>query len=305
MPNWKDLLNETNAVGSGFDVIRRKYLKNLADHTKRNVIVYYSGWLQKPELEKQGISFSLNDGDKNGFMAAVHSMDRTKGLDLFLHTPGGNLSATESLVDYLRRMFGTDIRAVVPQIAMSAGTMIALSCRSIIMGKHSSLGPIDSQFGGIPAHGVVEEFETAKKEIANDPATIPVWQALLSKYDPALIGECQKAIKWSNEIVTNWLESGMFVGKADPRKAAARVVKELGDHSLTLSHSRHISVDAAQALGLNIEPLEADQALQDAILSVHHACILTLTGTPAFKIIENDKGIAFINAAQAIMVPMR
>ena len=41
------------------------------------------------------------------------------------------------------------MRAFIPQISMSAGTMIAMSCREIIMGEQSSLGPIDPQMGGI------------------------------------------------------------------------------------------------------------------------------------------------------------
>lgn len=302
MPNWKELLGETQRVGSGFDVVRRRYLRRLASLTRRNVIAYYSGWLQKQELEKHGLSFALNDGDKNGFMAAIHRLDKSIGLDLVLHTPGGSIAATESLVDYLRKIFKTDIRAIVPQIAMSAGTMIALSCKQIVMGKHSSIGPIDPQLGGIPAHGVVEEFETAKKEIKKDASTIPVWQALLSKYEPSLIGECQKAIKWSNNIVAAWLTSGMFAGDSDANAKAIRIVKELGDHSLTLSHSRHVSLDEAKKMGIKVVELEADPKLQDAVLSVHHACVLTLTSTPAFKIIENHKGTALINSAQTVMM---
>ena len=46
--------------------------------------------------------------------------------------------------------------------------MIACACREILMGKHSSLGPIDPQLGGVPAHGVIEEFERAIKEIKDD-----------------------------------------------------------------------------------------------------------------------------------------
>jgi len=42
--------------------------------------------------------------------------------------------------------------------------------------------------------------------------------------------------------------------------------------------------------------------LQDAILSVHHMCIHTLGSTPAFKIIENQKGNAFIQIAQQVVV---
>ncbi|MBX4308663.1 ATP-dependent Clp protease proteolytic subunit, partial [Mycobacterium tuberculosis] len=87
----------------------------------------------------------ITDEDKNGFMLCIHELDRTKGLDLIIHTPGGDSQATIALVDYLRSMFGKNIRAIIPQLAMSAGTMIACSCFEIIMGKQSSLGPIDPQ----------------------------------------------------------------------------------------------------------------------------------------------------------------
>jgi hypothetical protein len=47
--------------------------------------------------------------------------------------------------------------------------------------------------------------------------------------------------------------------------------------------------------------LEDDQALQDAVLSVHHATILTMNMTPAIKLIENDRGVAFIQQMQPII----
>src|SRR5262249_3211711 len=143
----------------------------------------------------------INDEDKNGFMMAVHKLDRTKGLDLILHTPGGDIAATESIVDYLRQMFGKDMRAIVPQIAMSAGTMLACSCKKILMTKHSNLGPIDPHLSNIPAQGVIDEFNRAYKEIYNDGnidgAKIAVWQPILSYYRPAFLAQCENAIKWS------------------------------------------------------------------------------------------------------------
>src|SRR3989339_268104 len=160
MGNWNNILDEIQATGSTYDVIRRKYLDKLYEVTGRNVIAFYSGWLQKQQLAAGGYTgFAITDADKNGLMTAVYKLDRSKGLDLILHTPGGDVAATESIVDYLRSMFGNDIRAIVPQLAMSCGTMIALSCKEVVMGKHSSLGPIDPQFRGLPAHGVIEEFE--------------------------------------------------------------------------------------------------------------------------------------------------
>jgi ClpP class serine protease len=96
--------------------------------------------------EKRRARSEVNDADKNGLMTVVHQLDRSKGLDLLLHTPGGETAATESFVDYLRSIFGKDIRAFIPQLALSAGTMIACACKEIYMGKQSSLGPVDPQF---------------------------------------------------------------------------------------------------------------------------------------------------------------
>lgn len=112
MPNWSQVLNEIGALAkskeiearSSIDIVRKKYLAELYKFTGRNVITYYSGWLQKPGIEGSQIS----DDDKNGFMMAIHGMECKKGLDLILHTPGGGIAATESIIDYLHRKFGMD-----------------------------------------------------------------------------------------------------------------------------------------------------------------------------------------------------
>jgi hypothetical protein len=127
-----------------------------------------------------------------------------------------------------------------------------------------------------------------------------LWQPIIAKYTPTLIGEYQKAIKWAETVVTEWLVTGMFKNEAEPADAAKKVLTELGSHALTLSHARHISTDKAQSLGLKIMALEFDQKLQELILTVHHACVQTLTETPALKIIENQMGVAFIPSLQPI-----
>ncbi len=300
MASWDELQREIRSVATAHDQVRRKYLDDLASLTGRSVIVYYSGWHEKSFLLNQGLGqlFSVNDADKNGFMATIHGLDRKVGLDLILHTPGGDVAATESLVDYLHSMFNGDIRVIVPHLAMSAGTMMALSSKEIIMGKHSSLGPIDPQIHGAAAHGLIEEFERARTEIQNNQANIAIWQPILAKYTPTLVGECEKAIKWANSITQQWLINGMFAGQPDAAEKAKKVVDELSNHSVTLSHNRHYSAGSAKALGLNVTMLEDDNDLQEAVLTVHHACILTLSETNAVKIIENHNGAAHITALQ-------
>jgi len=41
---------------------------------------------------------------------------------------------------------------------MSAGTMLSCASKEIVMGKHSCLGPIDPQYGGVPAYNILSEF---------------------------------------------------------------------------------------------------------------------------------------------------
>ena len=289
MPNWNQVLKEIGeASASPIDIVRKKYLKQLHKHTGRNVIAYYSAFLQKTTPQAQALGI-IRDDDKNGFMNVIHGMDTSKGLDLLLHTPGGDIAAVESLVAYLRSKF-TNIRAIVPQMAMSAGTMMACACDEIVMGKQSNLGPFDPQFGGIPAYGIIEEFNKAKSEILQNPAAVNYWGIIISKYHPTFIGECEKAIKWASEIVKGWLESGMFKDCVDKAEKAELVVSSLNNHIGTLTHSRHIHIDQIRDLGLKVTALEDDDKLQDLVLTVHHAYMHTISNPIVVKAIENHNG---------------
>ncbi|RMH22222.1 MAG: S49 family peptidase [Gammaproteobacteria bacterium] len=296
MPDWNEVLREIqdHKLESPLDAVRRQYLNKLSEKTDRNVIAYYSGWLN---AARPSPVFVINDEDKNAFMATIHKLERNKGLDLILHTPGGDLAAAESLVDYLRQMFGTNIRAIVPQLAMSAGTMIACACKKIIMGKQSNLGPIDPQFNGVPANGVIAEFNQAIEEIKKDPATIPLWQSIIGKYHPSFLGSCQHAILWSKQIVAEWLRTGMFDGE-DAEEKIRKIIEGLSDSETTYNHARHIHVEKLEKLGLRIEKMEEDDDLQDLVLTVHHTYMHTFAMSPALKIVENHRGEAMIRMGE-------
>jgi len=195
----------------------------------------------------------------------------------------------------LRRMFGTDIRAIVPQIAMSAGTMMACSCREIVMGKQSNLGPIDPQMNGMPATGVLREFEQAINEIKKDPSRIALWQVIIGKYHPSFLQQCKNAIEWSKTVVEEWLKTGMFLGDRRAAAKAAKIVRELTNDDVMKNHGRHVHIDQCRALNLKIFELESDQKLQDLVLTVHHAFMHTVgEAVHVTKIVENHKGVALI-----------
>ena len=205
---------------------------------------------------------------------AVHKLDKSIGLDLILQTPGGGIAATQSLVNYLQKVFGRNIRAVVPQVALSAGTMIACSCRTILMAKHSNLGPIDPQLAGIPAYGVIREFKRACREVKKDPSRIPIWQSIIGKYMPTFISQCENAIACSNAFVENQLATGMFADDPAPTAKAKAVVKGLSDFVQNRTHDRHLHAEDCIKLGLDVQTVEEDQGYQDLLLTVHH-CYIT------------------------------
>ncbi|MYB45359.1 MAG: hypothetical protein F4X74_10520 [Acidimicrobiia bacterium] len=224
--------------------------------------------------------------DMQGFMGAVNGQD-TDQLDLILHVPGGELEAAQAIVQYLRTKFA-HIRAIVPIAAMSAGTMIALACDEIVMGAHSYLGPIDPQLpvGGrwVPVGSVVDDFVRASQDIARDPQMYRVWSPILDKYPPGLLSDCGQAQKRTKRVAKEWLAAWMLGGDEDAAHCAAEWFANDQEH---MSHNRPISRDEARRQRIVITDLENDPSLQEAALSVHHATMHSLTGTPMVKIIEN------------------
>ena len=300
MPNWSNILDQIQIkkTQNPVDMLRHKYLDIMHQYTHRNIIAYYSGWLQKSSGP-----VAIDDNDKNAFMQAVHQLDKSKGLDLLLHTPGGNLAATESIVNYLKQIFGNDIRAFVPQIAMSAGTMIALSCKEIVLGKQSNIGPIDPQYGLVSCAAVVEEFKQALADITQNSQAMLVWRPILEQYHPTYIGECQKGIEWADRMVKQWLIENMLSDREDKEQKADAIASALGNHSETKTHARHIHIDECESMGIKVQHLETlmpgiviDDCndLQDCVLTIHHTYMHTFASTTAIKIVENHLGKAMI-----------
>lgn len=300
MNSWSELLNESQKIitpanpnaGVQFLAAKKKeFIEALSQKTGRNTILYFSAFMHKPSTADA----SINDKDVNAFMENVHNLDRSKGLDLILHTPGGDLAATEQIINYLRSAFNGDIRAIIPQMAMSAGSMIAVSCKSVIMGRQSCLGPFDPQLNGAPCQSVINEFYAAVKDIEEHPASLGLWQAIISKLTPAFITQCQQADKLAGELTEMILSDKGF---DDAKKKIIKTV--FSQNSDSKIHNRHIYRDKCKAAGLDIIDLEQDQQIQDLVLGIHHACMILSEQSSILKIVENNIGGSYL-----INVPMQ
>ena len=311
MPTWSGILEELNKshVEGGppqFDAVRRKYLHLVRDETKRETILYASKWTQRdPNVSPDLIS--IVDEDLQGIMEVIHGL-AGPNLDLILHSPGGSLEAAEAIVLYLRSKFD-HIRVIVPQMAMSAATMLACAADEVLLGKHSFLGPIDPQIliftplgqRMVPAQAILEQFDRAVAE-CQDPTKLGAWLPMLNQYGPDLIVQCENACKMSQELVQSWLETYMFKKDRKRRSKAKSIAGWLSDHKHFKSHGRHIPRQDLEKKGLAISHLEDDQAEQDLFLSIFHATTHTFNATNAVKIIENHLGKAFIKQAHQMVV---
>jgi hypothetical protein len=241
---------------------------------------------------------------------------RDRDLDLVIHSPGGTPEAAEQVGNYLRTQFDY-IRCFVPLQAKSAATMIALGCDEIVMGLHSELGPIDPQIlvpvpegqRFAPAHAILRDFERAKQEIGTNVAVLPTWTPILRGYMGGLIEYCNQQINLSQDIVAGWLEQYMLAhpdaGVSDPAGRAREISSYFGSEAAYdryRTHGRPIRIEELERIaGLRVRRLEADDALQDAVLSIYHALDITFGGA-AVKIVENHLGRRKVRAAQQIVV---
>ena len=304
MPTWGNILGEIRqSIQKGdqqaFDTIRNKYLSQHAALTGRDTIIYASRWTSgdaPPNL------VSITDEDIHAFMEAISGL-KNDSLDLILHSGGGSAEATDAIVSYLRQKF-KHIRIIIPQAAMSAGTMLACSADVIVMGKQSSIGPIDPQFilqtsvglQAIPAHAILEQFKRAQEDCTLNPKNLNSWLPMLNQYGPALLVRCQDQIDFGKELVGNWLKAYMFKGETEV--IPDQIAEYLSNHANFKTHGKHISLEKASEIGLKILPLESDQQLQDSVLSAFHATMHAFSSTNTAKVVANQNGNCFLKQFQ-------
>ena len=283
MPSTIEIQREAQPQG-GADEVLFRYMKQFQEMTGRNLILYYSGFLFTDS------DVSIQEEDMDGFMAALYKMDKKKGLDLFLHTPGGSVVATEGIGNYLKSVFNNNLNCYVPHMAMSCGTLLAMACKTIYMGKHSCLGPIDPAIGAYRTDAVVEEFEEARADISRDPNLSLLWQPIISKYPITFLGECKKATELATIVSRDWLSDNMLSASKRKGVTLTKIQELFASHKNTKSHDRHISAADAHSVGLNVIMIESNPELQDGVMSIHHAASLFMKQRGLSRVVTNVGG---------------
>ncbi len=86
----------------------------------------------------------------------------------------------------------------------------------------------------------------------------------------------------------------MFADEIDAAARADTVVGYLSSAELNKAHNKHLGIDKVREIGVVLEQLEEHAAFQDAVLTVHHCFMHTMTNTTAIKVVENHEGRAAV-----------
>ena len=157
----------------------------------------------------------INWGLEHGVKAATEAREECgETLAVILDTPGGVVEVVERIVRVLRHHYA-EVKFIIPDKAMSAGTVLAMSGDDILMDYHSCLGPIDPQLEKdgrlVPALSYLSQFE-ALIEKSHDETLSTAEVVLLQKLDLAELHQFALARDLSINLLKQWLTSYKFKG---------------------------------------------------------------------------------------------
>ncbi len=210
-------------------------------------------------------------------------------LVVFLNTSGGSAEIVEKLVEIIRFHY-QEVYFVVPDEAMSAGTIFCMAGDKIYMDYSSSLGPIDPQVHNgkqwVPALGYLDQVERMIAKSASGDLT-DAELIILQNQDLAMLSRYEQAKNLTITLLKKWLVEYKFkdwtlhqttsakLGKPvtleEKQERAEEIAKLLSDNKIWHSHGRMIGLTTlTKILKLKIEDYSQDTVLRPLILEYNN-----------------------------------
>ena len=241
-------------------------LNSIATARKSHVVAYVT-------CGRGSLGTSIGSDVIRVFREILGAVGNQARLDLFLITRGGHTLTPLRLVSLLRE-FAKEVHVVVPYMAHSAGTLIALGADSIVMGTMGELGPVDpsvanqfnpvvetadAQGGKLPTprpripisvEDVTSYLSLASEKAKLDPAGMTAaFSALTSAVSPLALGNILRHHTLIRHLVRRLLM--MHMDKEADKAAIDSLVETLTEK--LYAHDYLITRDEAASLGLNIQ----------------------------------------------------
>lgn len=230
------------------------------------------------------IAYGVEDGIKE---ALEDLRTRKGGLLVVLETQGGYIEIAERIAGTFRHHYGR-VEFLIPDFAMSAGTVLAMSGDAIHMDYASVLGPIDPQVqtpasgDWVPALGYLEQYSRLVEKSRRGTLTTAELTFLVQNFDPAELYRYEQERELSIALLKDWLvrykfknwrttrDRGKTVTPAMRTKRAGQIARALNKTGRWHSHSRGITMNVLREdLKLEVEDFGQNEELDGAIRAYH------------------------------------
>jgi hypothetical protein len=211
---------------------------------------------------------------------------RRRRIGFILDTPGGYIEVAERIADTLRRHYRF-VEFIIPDSAMSAGTVLVMSGDKIHMDYFSVLGPIDPQAlrpsgGSVPALGYLAQYERLIEKSRAGTLTTAEMTFLVQRFDPAELYSYEQSRDLSISLLKEWLVKYKFknwkvtktrritVTKQLKEERAEQIATELNNTKTWKSHSRGVAMAVLRRrLNLEIEDFGQNPKLTEPVRSYY------------------------------------
>lgn len=235
-------------------------------------------------------------------VAVEHIRNRRGRIAVVLDTLGGVVEVVERIVTVIRHHYN-EVDFLVPDRAMSAGTVLVMAGDQIFMNYFSCLGPIDPQIEKnkkfVPAMSYLNQYQRLYEK-ANAGLLNTAELMLLNTFDAGELYQFEQARLLSQDLLTQWLSTYQFrdwqthhstggsVTAEEKRQRAGEIAKVLSDYERWRSHGRAISRETlvSDPIRLKIENIEAHSELSVALDSYMRSLEFYLGGSQMYSCVH-------------------
>lgn len=207
--------------------------------------------------------------------------NRRGRIAIILDTVGGVVEVVDRIVTVIRHYYN-EVEFLVPDRAMSAGTVLVMAGDRIFMNYFSCLGPIDPQIEKdgkfVPAMSYLNQYQRLHEKAESGQLNTAELM-LLNTFDAGELYQFEQARLLSQDLLTNWLSiykfrnwethssTGNSVTPEEKRERAEEIAKILNDYERWRSHGRSISRETlvSDPIRLKIENIEDSPSLSSAL----------------------------------------
>lgn len=237
---------------------RQQLIAEIEEMRGSKVITYVIS--TKPKIQTQ-----IDPFDPRAIYDHLQNVGKSEKIDLFIYSIGGYAPVAWALSNLIRE-FSKDFTVLIPSLAFSCATSIALGANKIIMGKMGTLGPVDPQvanefnpiINGQNTPISVEDIAgyisllKDKMDLRDEDNLANLLSKLCIKVHPLALGNAFRHYIKARDDTRKLLELHMDAKDNDT------LIKNIVDTLVEklYFHAHHIPRTEAKGIGLNVQNAE-------------------------------------------------